>query len=267
VTQSNGTAGRNGPPLPRRGSGVDLGAFLDEQVLPRLTAEAVFTHDSHRWQKDGDKWRGGCPWHKSKSGTAFYIDARTLSWRCPACGPGVCGGPVQYRWQLRGGKGSPRGKDFVDVVRELAELAGVEFPERPLTPQEQEAARRRDLRRALLEAVSGQCEALLWSKAGEAALANLRDRGFTDEDLRSLGCGLYPDVDVLRAALVKAGFSRDDIKTACVLSARMVGYATFPWPDDRGVLLTLYGHYPAKTPPDGKPKKMALPNPGERGDP
>src|SRR5262249_6543132 len=125
----------NGKP----GADRDLVEFLNQDVLPRLRAEDIFTHSAHDFQQDGRKWRGGCPWHESKSGTAFYIDTESLSWRCPACGIG--GGPIQYLWKLQGGPGvSPHGEDFVKVLRQLAEIASVPFPERELTEKERQGA-------------------------------------------------------------------------------------------------------------------------------
>src|SRR5207248_2189730 len=100
---------------------VDLSDFLESVILPRLSADDVFTDPAHHWQKTPNKWRGGCPWHDSKSGTSFYVTPDTLLWRCAGCHVG--GGPVQYVWQLSGGKGSPLGADFVAILRQLAEKA------------------------------------------------------------------------------------------------------------------------------------------------
>ena len=242
----------------------DYAAFLDNEVIPRLTLESVFTHEAHQFRRSGDKARGGCPWHESKSGTAFYVDAPTLRWRCPACQIG--GGPVQYLWRLAGNvTASPRGQAFLDILRELARRAGVAFPEAELSEEQRELSRKRETRRAVLESVVAACEFVLWSHHGASARAWLAERGFSEEEIRELRIGLYAKCDYLDQRLWKLGYSWGDIKDACVLFDKMVGYTTWPWNDDAGALLTLYGKWPAKTPPKGKPKTMALANAKDGG--
>lgn len=233
--------------------------------MPRLRPEDIFTHDAHRWHKEPGKWRGGCPWHESKSGTSFYLDPSTCLWRCPACQIG--GGPVQYLWRLQGGVGSsPRGRDFVEVVRRLCDLAGVPFPERQLSEEERERARLRDVRRALLESVIAICQEHLWSPAGRAARDYLATRGLEEAACRELGLGLYPELAALRSRLLTLGHDGADVEASGAVFGRLVGYVVFPWADDRGAPLTLYGRWPAKDPPAGYPKNMALANPhGEDG--
>lgn len=103
---------------------------LLEQIYSRLTPEIVFTWPGHNFKEDrSGKLKGCCPWHDSKSGTAFYTEffQGQLVWRCPACNIG--GGAIAYRHRLVGGNGSPRGREFVKVVRELAQDVGLSLPE------------------------------------------------------------------------------------------------------------------------------------------
>jgi CHC2 zinc finger len=111
-----------------------LAEFLEHEVYPRLTPEMIYTDPAHQWKHhSARKWQGGCPWHQSKSGTSFVVSLDSLLWWCQGCGVG--GTPLQYLWRLRGGAGTtPRGADFVAMVRELATLAGVAFPAQTLTP-------------------------------------------------------------------------------------------------------------------------------------
>jgi DNA primase catalytic core len=244
-----------------------LGDFLDQEVVPRLAVEDIFTSPAHAWKERGKTWKGGCPWHESKSGTAFTVDPETLRWWCPACQEG--GGPVQYLWKKSGGTGkTPHGTDFVELVRELAGKAGVTFPERELTEEEKAKAREREARRSLLDVVIHHAEEVLWSPAGEAARRYLKeDRGFTDEDARSLRLGLYDSVAGFRAAVTRAGVDTKDTEDAAVLWSKLEGYIVIPWMDERGRPLTLYGRWKEKTPPPDRPKTIALPGEGTKRSP
>lgn len=114
--------------IPQLGS-TNLIELLHHDIYPRLTPEQIYSWSGHEWaSKNNDKMRGACPWHESQSGAAFYVDRKngTWLWRCPSCDVG--GSPVEYRHRLNGGKGSPQGKDFVAVVKELAADAGVAMP-------------------------------------------------------------------------------------------------------------------------------------------
>lgn len=106
-----------------------------EEINLRLDFDSAFNAIDHQFQYDGsDKVRGNCPFHDSTSGTAFYAERKsnTLLWRCPACDMG--GNVINYRSLINGGDGKPRGKDFIEIVKELCNETGVIFPERS-TPQ------------------------------------------------------------------------------------------------------------------------------------
>ncbi len=117
--------------------------LLGSEIYPRLTAEQAFNWSGHDFKKYGDKLKGNCPWHESQSGTSFYIEQKqgVWLWRCSACNIG--GSVIEYRHRLSGGNGSPRGKDFVDIARELADEVSVPFPPNPYA-DEQSASSERD---------------------------------------------------------------------------------------------------------------------------
>jgi hypothetical protein len=123
----------------------------------------------------------------------------------------------------------------------------------------------RDTRRAVLETVTHHVEANLWSEAGNAARVYLHERGFSDDGIRDLRLGLHLSADAVSALLRSKGFDRADIAESGVVARRLEGYIIFPWNDEHGRPLTLYGTWSSRTPPDGKPKKLALPNPRNNG--
>jgi len=232
------------------GGGVSLQDFFDNEVLPRLSAELVFTHPAHGFQKDPDKWKGGCPRHQSRSGTAFYLDPHTLIWRCPACDAG--GGPLQYDYWVAGKGASPRGQDYVDAVADLAQRVGLELPKREPNPEREAREQAWEARRSMLVTVMLVTQAALWDEESDGALEArtfLHGRGFTDEAIRELGFGLFRRSSDVKDALTAAGHSLEEANDAGLTWNRNAGFIIIPWLDERGRPLSLYGRYFRQTPP------------------
>lgn len=235
----------------------DLVQLLNEVVYARLRPEQVYRHESHRFQASGDKLRGGCPWHESRSSSSFNINIHSLMWYCGGCCKG--GSPLQYLWQLRGGEGSPTGDDFFAIARELFDLADVPFPEQQLTAEQQERAAVWEKYRDLLLAVTAAARDVLWSNRGESARVYLHDRGFTDDNIQDLGYGLCAPVAVLETELQKRGADINLAASTGVLNDDVAGYVSIPWDDQYGRPLTLYYAWPGER-AGQRPHKRSLRN-------
>jgi len=101
---------------------------LETDILPRLDAEE-FYGGYLKLKTSGKNLVGLCPFHDEKS-PSFTISPDTKLFKCFGCDCG--GGPVQFLHQIKGGSGSPTGKDFAEVVRELADRVGVKIGDRKL---------------------------------------------------------------------------------------------------------------------------------------
>jgi putative DNA primase/helicase len=146
---------------------VSLLSFWEQEVLPRLTADLVYDHPSHAFQRSGQKWRGGSPFRKSKSGTSFTVWPDTLRFYDAGCE--FAGDPIAYIHSIKVNRWEhPKGIDWVEALREAASRVGVELPEREHTPREIEVAAKWEARRGILAAVYAQCRDWLWSEAGTA---------------------------------------------------------------------------------------------------
>jgi hypothetical protein len=102
---------------------VDL---LESEILPRLDAEE-FYGSYLKLKPAGKNLKALCPFHQEKT-PSFTVSPAEKTFHCFGCGVG--GGPVQFIYQLRGGSGSPTGKDFYSVVMELADRVGVKIGDR-----------------------------------------------------------------------------------------------------------------------------------------
>lgn len=244
----------------------DWRAFLDE-AYSRLTVDQLYTHASHQFKQSGEKHRGACPYHDSKSGTAFNVAQNSLLFHCAGCQFGGSG--IDYLHSLKVGRwDKPRGKDFIEAAKELAQLAGMTFPDIERSPEEIEKLRQWESRREILQAVGEYGEEVLWSSRGiDARNYLINERGFIEEQIKSLNLGLYLSRKEVEKVLLDKGYNLDDAKNAGVLWNKLEGYILFPWMDSRGRPLTIYGRYQTKVAPQDKPKTIALKGEGTKQSP
>jgi hypothetical protein len=105
--------------------------ILESEILPRLDAEEFYGSYT-KLKSSGKNLKGLCPFHDEKT-PSFSVTPQEKTFHCFGCGVG--GGPVQFLHQIKGGSGSPIGKDFAQIVRELADKVGVSMPEYKLQAQ------------------------------------------------------------------------------------------------------------------------------------
>ena len=107
---------------------IDLVTFIEQEVLPRLDRATVFA-DLKPVDK-GAYIQCNCP--QCRQPRAYiYTDGYVLT--CNRLN--TCGYRVSILTYVSGGT-PPRGRAFVAAVRQLADLAGVPFPDRAFGPQE-----------------------------------------------------------------------------------------------------------------------------------
>jgi DNA primase len=127
-------------------------------------------------KKAGTTYKGLCPFHGEKT-PSFVATPVRESWHCFGCG---LGGDIFSFVMQRDGV------PFPEALRTLASRAGVEIDERT----KREDAHKARLRQVLDHAIAFY-HAVLIHKA-PAALAYLRDRGFTDETIEAHQLGWAP---------------------------------------------------------------------------
>lgn len=225
---------------------VSLLKFWEQEVLPRLNADLVYDHPSHAFQRSTQKWRGGSPFRKSKSGTSFAVWPDTLRFYDAGCE--FAGDPIAYIHSIKVGRWEhPKGIDWVEALREIALRVGVALPERELNSREIEVAAKWEARRGILAAVYAQCRDWLWSEEGTSALNHLiAERGIPREAIAELGLGYYHSKDAVAATLKEHKHNLEIAEEVGVLTRKWEGYVTFPWHTAFRQPLTVYGHCPTK---------------------
>lgn len=185
----------------------DLTAWIREELYPTLYAHIPQALPEHSWTEDRRGW-------KSKA----YLDGRAHRDRSDKtkvlkAQPG--------RIFEEGGDGKSlvdyvMERDrlpFIDAVRKLAALAGLQLPS--LDPDDQEAYRRAQQRSSLLEEAAGYMTWSLVNAAGkrvDAVRSYLQDRGYTMEEAEAMGLGYLPGWEKLKAYLVGKGYTEAEVE-------------------------------------------------------
>jgi len=159
-----------------------------DQLRTRVTLSSVIMRTT-KLQRAGREWKACCPFHDEKT-PSFTVNDQKGFYHCFGCG---AHGDV-ISWMT-----DQRGLQFMDAVKELAVVAGMEMP----APDPQEA--RKAKRRAGLHDAMGAAQEFfvseLASQRGSTARDYLAKRGFSPAIMREFGFGYAPDD---RQALAKA---------------------------------------------------------------
>ncbi len=159
--------------------------------IPRDVVEAVrdrtdivqVVSQHVKLQRRGGSLVGLCPFHQEKSPSFNVVPAKAMYY-CFGCQNG--GDVFKFLMQING-------LSFAEAVKELAGPAGVEIPERELSPEERRQLRARaslyDLMQAAQEFFHSK---LLTSAEGQVARDYLQRRAMTQQTIEEHGLGWAP---------------------------------------------------------------------------
>lgn len=160
-------------------------------------------------KRSGRTWKGCCPFHGEKT-PSFHVYTEDKHFKCYGCGE--YGDVFKFLQKLQG-------KEFPDVVRELAAEAGVAIPD--VVEESAEAQQRRRDRNEILAACDAAARywtARLTSRFGEGARRYLAERGVSDATMTAFRLGVAaPDWNDLPGRLQQKGIGVGAIRKAGLL--------------------------------------------------
>jgi DNA primase len=225
----------------------------DQSDIVRVIGESV------ELRKSGASYTGLCPFHAEKT-PSFSVNPAKQFFHCFGCGES---GDV-FSFMMKHHRLS-----FPEALKELAGRAGIDLPERILSPADQELLRQRQQLFAVNEAAAAVYHKLLVnSPLSVSARSYLKGRGIPEEfwEKYRLGYCPHPDNggwDYLISRLLRQGFSGADMETAGLAVAgergrrydRFRDRVLFPILDINSKVVAFSGRIIG----EGKPKYMNSP--------
>ena len=223
-----------------------------DELRARITLSSLVQR-SVKLTRAGREWKGCCPFHEEKT-PSFYVNDQKQFYHCFGCG--AHGDAIS--WMV-----DHAGLQFMDAVKELAGMAGMEVP-----APDPVMAKRAEQRASLIDVTEAAQRFFvdsLGSPGGSAAREYLARRGFSPAVMREFGFGWAPED---RQALPKAlaQFGEDMLEGAGMRAAneqgerydRFRGRVMLPIQDARGRVIAFGGRILDKR--DGVAKYLNSPD-------
>ena len=198
----------------------------------------------------GRRYWACCPFH-GETKPSFSITPDTQTFYCFGCKKG--GSVIDFVMEYER-------CDFLDAVKELADQAHMQLPEREMSQEDEGAARA--LRERIWEAnvaAARYYHDLLWTPEGGEALTYLYKRGLDDAGIKRFGLGVSPRHGGLTQHLLSQGFEEEVLIKAWLCGKKedrlydmFRGRAMFPIIDGSGRVLGFGGRILG----DGEPKYL-----------
>ncbi len=181
-----------------------------QEVMETAKVEEVVA-DFVNLKRRGVNLAGLCPFHSEKT-PSFYVSPAKNIYKCFGCGKG--GDPVRFIMDHES-------LSFPEAIRYLAKRYGIELEETQQTDEEREARQHEDSLYLVNEFARQFYEDQLFrSDLGQSiGLAYFKDRGFTQETIKTFGLGYAsPQGDAFQKAAEAAGYNRDLLKELGLIS-------------------------------------------------
>jgi len=187
-----------------------------EEIRNRVDVVAVVGRHMEL-KKSGRTWKGCCPFHGERT-PSFHVYVEDKHFKCYGCGEH--GDVFKFLQKVQG-------KEFPEVVRELAAEVGVEIPEERAEDSAEAKRRRKERAEALAacDAAARYWQARLWTRHGEAGQRYLAGRGVVEESARLFRLGMAaPGWNDLAVRLAPKGVTEDVLARAGLLIPKEGGH-------------------------------------------
>ena len=205
-----------------------------EKVKSALNIVNVVESFTHL-HKAGVNYKGVCPFHDDHT-PSMVVSPSRQTYHCFVCGAsGDVIAFVQHHLNL----------SFIEALRWCATLAGLEFPQKEMSPEEEAKYKQKEAQRIAIEAA-----AKFFQKNLSQAESFLNNRGYKldDKALSDFGVGYAPVGNVAMNTLTTAGYSLDRLKEVDVVGStegrfydRFRDRVMFPFYDMQGHIIGFSG--------------------------